>query len=290
MTLQQLEYFRMVAKLENITRSAEKLHVAQPSLSIAIRNLEEELGCQLFDRVGGRILLNNVGRRYLQYVDKLFFYLQEGTRAITDEFNEGAYIINVRCSTFGVGSLLIAEYCDLHRKQRINYFVQSREEIIHDLSLGLADFAICTQELTENDIVCTPLLEERPWVVVAADHPLSSRSYIDSTELSGERFITQRGENAQVGEFSDFSQYFDFVPDEFISTNEFSVAVNLVAQRAGVMIVSFLTTMLLLPNHDSRVRVIPTNCRNTARSINIARMKGHYFPRVVQEFYDYSVN
>ena len=65
MDLQQLEYFRTVARLGNMTKAAAELHIAQPSLSISIAKLEEELGAKLFDRVSGRIRLNQIGQRRL---------------------------------------------------------------------------------------------------------------------------------------------------------------------------------------------------------------------------------
>ncbi|WP_430459431.1 helix-turn-helix domain-containing protein, partial [Staphylococcus xylosus] len=49
--LLHLKYFQNVANTEHITKSAENLHVAQPALSKIIKNLEEELGAELFDRI-----------------------------------------------------------------------------------------------------------------------------------------------------------------------------------------------------------------------------------------------
>ena len=62
MELSQLKYFEIVAKHEHITRAAEELHIAQPSLSKAISRLEAELGVELFDRQGRNIKLNSFGR------------------------------------------------------------------------------------------------------------------------------------------------------------------------------------------------------------------------------------
>ena len=67
MNLQQLEYFRVVATLEHITKAANVLHIAQPALSKIIKTLERELGLQLFDRVGKNIVLNENGKILLKY-------------------------------------------------------------------------------------------------------------------------------------------------------------------------------------------------------------------------------
>ncbi|WP_405014777.1 LysR family transcriptional regulator [Kitasatospora sp. NBC_01539] len=65
MQLQQLRYFAAVADLRNFTRAAERLHVAQPSLSQQIRSLERELGGELFHRTRGNIALTDAGEALL---------------------------------------------------------------------------------------------------------------------------------------------------------------------------------------------------------------------------------
>ena len=62
MELTQLKYFCEVAGSQHVTRSAEKLHVAQPALSMAIRRLEDELGVKLFESKGRGIVLTETGR------------------------------------------------------------------------------------------------------------------------------------------------------------------------------------------------------------------------------------
>lgn len=65
MELQQLRYFVRVAQVESISKAAKSLHISQPALSKSIMRLEQELGCDLFDRTGKRIHLNEKGREFL---------------------------------------------------------------------------------------------------------------------------------------------------------------------------------------------------------------------------------
>lgn len=64
MELLQLKYFQTVARLEHMTKAAEELHIAQPSLSKTIARLEKDLGVPLFDRQGRQITLNSFGKYF----------------------------------------------------------------------------------------------------------------------------------------------------------------------------------------------------------------------------------
>ena len=70
MTITQLTYFKELAKIQHITKTAQFLHISQPSLSSALKSLEEELGVKLFDRNGKLLVLNDNGQLFLQYVEK----------------------------------------------------------------------------------------------------------------------------------------------------------------------------------------------------------------------------
>lgn len=82
MDLLQLKYFSAVARFEHITKAAEYLHIAQPSVSQMISRLEKELGIQLFDRVGKSIRLNAYGRILLAHAENVFDTLEKAIQEI----------------------------------------------------------------------------------------------------------------------------------------------------------------------------------------------------------------
>src|SRR4029077_12443055 len=83
-TLRQLRGFRLVAELGSFTRAAQRLKVAQPALSLGIRDLETELNLRLFDRTTRKVELTAAGLEFLQSVDKLISDLDHAVKNAQD--------------------------------------------------------------------------------------------------------------------------------------------------------------------------------------------------------------
>ena len=71
MNIQNLRYFAIAAKLENVTKTAELMHTSQSAVSKSIQALEEEFGTRLFDRFGKKLVLNDAGRRFLSSCERI---------------------------------------------------------------------------------------------------------------------------------------------------------------------------------------------------------------------------
>ena len=82
MNLNQLYYFKTVAKLQHFRNAADELNISQPSLSQAISNLENELGTYLFERQGRNVKLTKYGKLYLEYVEEALNTLEIGEKKL----------------------------------------------------------------------------------------------------------------------------------------------------------------------------------------------------------------
>ena len=87
MKLSQLLYFKTIAETGTLARAAKKLGVTAPALSIAISNLEKEIGVILFDRQCNRITLNEQGTAYLQRVNQILADLESAQTDIQNMSN-----------------------------------------------------------------------------------------------------------------------------------------------------------------------------------------------------------
>lgn len=109
MELNQLYYFLAVAKTENITKAAQELFITQPALSRVILRLETELGTPLFDRRGGRLVLNENGELFLSYIKPAIDFIDNGVYALTGRL--GSRKIEIHNYLISDIFSLIAEKC-----------------------------------------------------------------------------------------------------------------------------------------------------------------------------------
>ena len=78
MELRHLRYFVALAEQLSFTHAADKVHVTQSTLSHQIKQLEDELGCRLFDRIGKRVLMTEAGEAFLERVNNALREVDEG--------------------------------------------------------------------------------------------------------------------------------------------------------------------------------------------------------------------
>ena len=178
MEFSQLRIFQAVAEEESITRAAERLHRVPSNLSTRLKQLEEQLGVELFLRERQRLQLSPAGKVLLDYTTKLFALHDEAHAAVQGGQPAGDFVLGTMYSTAAIHlPALLARY---HRTYpAVNLQVQSGPsgELLEGLLTGRLDAALVDgpPELAGLDGVL--LCEEKLVLVSEADHPpvLSAR-------------------------------------------------------------------------------------------------------------------
>lgn len=206
MELTQLRYFKEIAELENMTKAAEKLHISQPALSKAIKNLEMELGVELFDRSRKRIQLNENGRivleQYTVILGEIEVMKKKLRQAQGRKLLEDLHLISPSIAALRKISLLF--YSD-------NPFIAvttesvPQEKILKKILSKEADIAISTLPYGHKQLTCMPYGEDRLLLAVPIDHPLAMRESICLSDLDGVSIF--RYSNPKGYEMKDFLDY-----------------------------------------------------------------------------------
>jgi LysR family cyn operon transcriptional activator len=199
MLARHIQYFLAVAQHQGFTKAAAALHVSQPALSQQVRQLEESLGAQLFDRSGRKTRLTDAGEVYLRYALRAAQELQEGKRAIHDvgDLSRGTLRIAVTptFTTYLVGPLVEA----FHRRYpniTLNVREVAQEQMELQLLADELDVGIAFDEVHAQDIDAYPLLVETLALVVGNQHPLAEAQAIGLEALNAEALILLSAEFA----------------------------------------------------------------------------------------------
>jgi DNA-binding transcriptional LysR family regulator len=192
-----LHYFTAVAEELNFSRAADRLHMAQPPLSVAIRKLERELGTELFMRTTREVRLTDAG-----------VMLLAGARRILDEL-EHTVRATRRAAAGELGSLRLAFSCAaryetlpmLGRAFRASHpdIELVTEEmwnanIIPALRSGAVNVALCVCPEHGTDVVYETVRSERIVALLPIGHLLAERRELALSELSGDVFMLVKRE------------------------------------------------------------------------------------------------
>ena len=204
MELLQIKYFRVIAGTENISKAAEQLYIAQPSLSQTLKRLEDELGVPLFDRNGKKITLNKAGRVFLKYCDEITASIENARLELEELKGEGTADVNIAVRS---ASLLIP---GIIRKIR-----EKDSRIMPHIFQSGCDDADLTiySDIAEHSGSSELLMREPLGIVLPEAHPLACKSEICRRDLAQCSFLSLSRECSLYQIISHFCENANFLPN-----------------------------------------------------------------------------
>ena len=265
MELMQLKYFCEAARTQHITRSAEKLHIAQPALSMAIRRLEDELGVKLFAGRGRGIVLTDAGRylyKRLEPVMETLDTIPEDVRRIA-RVEQATVRLNVLAASACVTDAVIA-----YRRQHGTRF----RFIQNDAGdgAGLWDLSITTchcyrhEEGTEAYVFTEPVL-----LAVPDEARFRGMDSISLDEVRDEDFVCLAGTRRFRTICDKYCAAEGFLPKVVFESDTPSTVHNLIASGCGIGFWPRFTWGKI-PDHAA-VRLLPVR-NGCTRDIVITRI------------------
>ena len=187
MELRQLRYFLAVATTLNFTRAAELVHIAQPSLSIQIGALEEELGAKLFDRLGRKVVLTQAGELFREHAGRILREVEQAAQVVQElqGAQRGRLIVGTLAT---VNSYLIPPLVSRFKQRfpgiHLQVHAQPSTDIVAGLLSNRLDVGICLLPVVHERLTAVPLFDERLTLVAPSDYPLT-KSRMHMHELAG---------------------------------------------------------------------------------------------------------
>jgi len=237
MELRQLEYFQSVARLGSVTRAADELNVAQPSVSVAIKKLEAELGVKLLDRSHKKSLLTPEGRIYLQRVDTILGCIQDSVVEMNDYRLPQKGSIRIGITPF-MGTLLFPHAFANFQKQNPEIKVTVVEEgslNIRDLlEKGGLDIGIMVTTNITPPLEVFTINTGQIYVCLSHDNPLGKVARIPFNDLRSYPFILFKEDTYTRQLILEECARLQFSPRILFSSSQIGTVLGLVEQGLGI--------------------------------------------------------
>ncbi|WP_288617579.1 LysR family transcriptional regulator [uncultured Ligilactobacillus sp.] len=266
MRIQQLEYLERIVEAGSINEAAKRLFLTQPSLSNAVKELENEMGIQIFQRSSGGISLTAEGREFMTYSKQIL----DQVNLMNERYKNGQQ----RKQSFSVSAqhyaFVVHAFVELIKSVNANeYQFTLRETETQNIFNDLAQFKselgilytngfnqkIMQRLFKENNLVFTPLFVAKPHIFVSRYNPLTSKSSVNLSDLEDYPYLSY-----EQGEVNSF--YFS---EEILSTlshkktikvSDRATIFNLMVGLNGYTISSGIISSKL---NDDKIVAIPLN-------------------------------
>lgn len=200
MDTMSLQHFRIVAELEHMTKAAEVLNISQPALSNSIKRLEEELGIQLFNRKGKKIILNEYGKIYLKSVQAALNILQQSHREILELRDNEQKNFRIACSMSSTNTRMLEQLMN-------NGYTLTVSRVPDDLEKALLDeqrldMVIAVDVIDSERLARTILKERQLSFAVGSKHELAKMGVVTLDKVLQYGFATTDGRFSMINTYS----------------------------------------------------------------------------------------
>ena len=193
MEFREISTFLQVAKFKSFSRAAEQLGYTQAAVTIQIKNLENELGVHLFDRIGKQTLLTHQGRIFYNYASNITREISQAKDALSnpDELTGKLCLGTIESVCASVFLVLLREYHRRYPKVNIKIVTDSPEILLHMMDKNTLDIVYFLDKPVYNTKWVKVLEKpEEVFFVSSSENPLSKRRELNLDEVICQPFIS----------------------------------------------------------------------------------------------------
>ena len=288
MNLNQLYYFQTLARLEHYTKASQELYISQPTLTHAIKELENELGIPLFKKQGRNVILSKEGKIYLNYVNQSLDCLQRGNEHMKNLQKQQKKMVQI-----GVIPTIINTYfAPILKTLKIMYpdiDIRFRSEktnfIIHGIKNNLLDFGICSK-VEDKNLVSLPLLYEELVLITPKNHPLSSLEHVTLKDITQYPFITYTKDTPIYHSIMNLFNKQNLHPQINYTLDDETAIASMVSLDFGIAIVGNNSNLIPFKNID----IINLNILEDSRLIYLVYNKNRELSKTTKTLIYYMIS
>lgn len=205
-TLHQLKIFQQVAALMNYSAAANKLNLTQPAVSIQIKQLEDNIGLPLFEKIGKQVFLTSVGKELQNFCSDIFARIDNmdmKLSAMKGQLEGDFHLAAVTSAKYFTPHLLGA-FHKLHSRVNLHLDVVNRSQIIQRLKDNKDDLVIMGLVPENMPLTRYPIIDNPIIIVANPAHPLAQQKNIPLDELLKHEFIFRENGSGTRKALEDF--------------------------------------------------------------------------------------
>ena len=285
-TVDELEWFVALAETEHMTQAAERLSVAQPTLSRALGRLEREVGAPLFDRVNRRLRLNPSGEIMLEHARRSLAELaaaKERISTLRDPERGTVRLAFLHSIAVWLAPDLLRGYRATAPAVTFELTQATGHEITEHVRAGRVDLGLTAPRPADDDLAWHALHREQLCLAVPADHPLAERRDAALAEAGDGPFVTLRAPIGLRRLTDELCARAGITPRIAFESTEIGTLEGLVAAGLGVAVVPVPRPHRAEPG----VAYLPITDAAAHRVIGLVLLRERPRPPVVARFADY---
>ena len=266
LTLRQLQIFVVAARQLSYARAAEELHLTPPAVSMQLKQLEDNVGLPLFERLGRGVALTGAGEMLLHHALRILGEIKDAEASLQGllDAEVGQLSVGLVSTAKYFMPRLLARFAQLHPGVEVQFLVGNRESLLQKLQDNAIDLAVMGRTPGEIDAHAEPMASH-PYVLIGpADHPLREARRFDLHELRNETFLLREEGSGSRRVAEEMFRNHLFTPPRAISMGSNETIKQAVMAGMGVSLISLHTLPLELKTGEvSLLDVIGTPIERT---------------------------
>lgn len=283
MTIRHYRIFVTVAECKNMHKAADILHISQPSISQAIKDLESFYHVQLFHRLSQKIYLTETGEQILPYAKHALDTFETLEMAMKNAGRQKLLRIGASIS---VGTTILLDIIDRFQREfpevEIQVMVNNTARIEKAILDSELDIAIVEAEIQNGNVVKEKLCTDELVLLAGKQHPFFSKQEIVLEELNEQVLLSREKESSKRNQFEQLLNHSGIRIERRWRCNNTETIKQAAIRGKGLAILSNLLVKGELENGD--LRVLPVKGVHIERNIQIVYHKDKYVSDTMENF------
>jgi len=236
MEIRNLETFIRVAELGSVTKAAQEMGFVQSTVSMQLRQMEEELGYPLFDRIGKRVSLTVLGQEFLHSAYEMVNIMDRAAAKKDIADLQGTLRIGVLESLlFGKLLEVLPRFKERFPKVDLRLKMGQMGELIQQLKQNQLDLVYLSSDLnTDRELTCCCRRQEKIVFICSPEHPFAGRKKISREELFNEAFVVTERTGLCYGRLQALAAQSNTVVRDFVEVDSTIAITELVRKGMGI--------------------------------------------------------